>query len=199
MLSAAEPEVGPAESAAAAAAVTDLAKCDARAIELLRAISETFPTRLTLQEFAPKFFVDKKEGLSWDEAVAEANQRFGKKQPERASFLRQYLYEGLSEEQLTELQLPRSGSRMTTGSGWSASFVFGTLEKPEAQINVWISNGRLLKGVTLHLENAEWKGAAYRSLYFDEGDKLSQATRELPREEDGRSLSVSVVMWGTDS
>ncbi len=199
MLSAAEPEVDPAEAAAAAATVSELAKYDAKATELARELAQAFPTRATLQEIAPRFFVAKHEGLSWEEAVAEADRRFGKKQPERASFLRQYLREGLPEAQLAELQLPRSGLSMTTGSGLSASFAFGTLAKPEAQINVWVANGRLLKDVTFHLKNIDLKGVAYRYVYFGEGDKLNQATRELPREADGRHLTVMVLLWGTDS
>src|ERR1700689_5032695 len=59
---------------------------------LLRSMTEALPLRTTtLREIAPAFIVEKQEGLTWEQAVADADRRIGAGQPERALFLRKYL------------------------------------------------------------------------------------------------------------
>ena len=164
---------------------------DAKVLAALRELVSALPPHATLREIAPRFVVDRHEGLSWAEAVEEANRRFGGKQPERAAFLRRYIVKGMSKSQMQELQLPESGMSIGTGTGHSVSYVFGEREKPEATITVWIGAGEtLVSDATIQLEAAEFHGVAYRYLAFDRSDTLERITRELPPETDGRKISI---------
>ncbi len=62
-------------------------KHDSEALRLRRSMSEAIPLRTTaLKDIAPEFAVEKQDGLTWEEAVAEASARFGRRQPRRAAF-----------------------------------------------------------------------------------------------------------------
>ncbi len=172
---------------------------DEEALRLLRTMSGAIPLRTTsLQKTAPDFAVQKHPGLAWGEAVAEANSRFGQRQPERAVFLRKYLGKGSPEIQLVELQLPSSGISFVTGSGISRGFVFGPADKPTATITVRVVPGQLLIGEpTLDLTTATVEGVVYSHLKFDLNDHLTSATRQLPPNSKGVTLTVGQNTSGT--
>lgn len=146
---------------------------DAEALRLLHQMSQALPLRTTtLEKIAPSFAAEKQPGLTWDQAVAAANTRYGSRQPERAAFLRKYLEDGSPEARLSELQLPEHGVHTTTGSGRSTGFVIGPPEKPEAIISFFIANGRLVGAPSLTLTSLTVDGVAYRHLDFDSEDRL---------------------------
>ena len=164
---------------------------DEEALRLLRTMSVAIPLRTTsLPKTAPDFAVEKHAGLAWNEAVAEANSRFGQRQPERAAFLRKYLGKGSPEVQLGELQLPVSGMSVGTGSGTSRGFVFGPADKPTATITVWVAQGQLIGEPTLGLTTATIEGVVYSNLVFDLSDHLISANRQLPPNSNGATLTV---------
>src|SRR5215207_4784517 len=78
---------------------------DKEGAKLLRTMSRVIPLRITrLQTLAPEFAIEKRAGLTWAEAVAEADSRYGKKDPKRFAFLRRYLAPGSPEINLADLQ-----------------------------------------------------------------------------------------------
>jgi hypothetical protein len=152
-------------------------------------MSRAIPLRTTsLQKIAPEFVVEKHVGLMWSEAVAEANSRFGPRQPERAAFLRKYLGKGSAEIQLAELQLPISGGSTITGGGISRGFVFGPVDKPTAEITVWTAQGKLIGDPTLDLTTVTVEGVVYRELSFDVGDRLISTNLYLPPNSKGATI-----------
>jgi hypothetical protein len=131
-----------------------------------------------LGEIAPAFAVAKHPGLTWDEAVSEANARFGIRLAERAAFLRKYIVNGSPEAQLAELQL-RSGGGTIMGGGISKGFVIGPPNNPVATIYVWVSQGRIVGEPTLWLAHAKIKGVTYDELIFDLNDCLISTNQSL--------------------
>ncbi len=169
---------------------------DEEALRLLRAMAGAIALRTTsLSKIAPDFAVEKHAGLAWEEAVAEANSRFGQRQPDRAAFLRKYLGKGSPETQLAELQLPTSGLHAGTASGISRGFEFGPPDKPTATIIVWLAKGQLISEPTLCLTTAV-AGVVY-NLEFDVSDHLTSATRQLSPSSKGATLTVGQNTSGT--
>lgn len=154
---------------------------DKEALHLLRQMTQALPLRTTtLKQVATSFAVDKQPGLTWDQAVAAANMRYGSRQPERAAFLRKYLERGSPESNLSELQLPEYGVGMTTGSGRSKGFVIGLPEEPSAIIWFSIANDKLVGAPTLTLTSATVDGVVYGNLNFDLADCLTSAHLQVP-------------------
>lgn len=155
---------------------------DGEAVRLLRAMAQALPLRTTsLQKIAPAFAVEKKAGLTWDEAVAEADRRFGHRQPERAAFLRKYLGKGSPESQLDQLHLRLRGSGFIIPGYTSKELVFEPWHKPTATMWVSVGKGQLLGEPTLRLLGTTIEGVVYTSLAFDLTDHLIAATREMVR------------------
>jgi len=89
---------------------------DALVVEELRSMIQTAPLRsTTVRDVAPDFVMEKDRDLSWEEALAEANRRFGQRQPQRALFLRKYLTAGAPEARLAELHWMDRGFGLTSG------------------------------------------------------------------------------------
>ena len=155
-------------------------------------MSDAIPLRTTsLLTIAPEFVVEKRAGLSWGEAVAEANSRFGQRQPHRAAYLRKYLGDGSPESHLAELQLESSRSGASTGSSRSIGFVFGPADKPTATITVWLAHrGPLQSEPILSLSTATVGGVVYSYLSFDSSDRLTSAARQLPANSKGATFTV---------
>ena len=162
---------------------------DEEAVRLLRTMDKVLPLRTTkLKDLAPEYVVEKNEGLGWAEAVAEAQTRYGSRQPGRAVFLSKYLVKGASPACLGDLQLPEAGYSTGTGSGWSKSFLFGPVveltgrtgllispvEKPVARITVWISGDGVLVGdAAFELMNFQTGGMTFDFISFDAAERVS--------------------------
>ena len=152
---------------------------DDEAVRLLRAMAQAIPLRTTsLQKIAPAFVVEKQAGLTWDEAVAEADRRFGQRQPERAAFLRKDLGKGSPESHLDQLHLRLRNSGGISGFT-SKEFAFEPRDKPTATILVSVGQRQLLDEPTLRLPRATIEGVVYTHLVFDLTDHLIAAGREL--------------------
>src|SRR4030095_4579130 len=77
---------------------------DEEGAKLLQRMSQVIPLRTTrLQTVAPEFAIEKRAGLTWADAVAEADSEYGKKDPKRFAFLRRYLAAGSPEINLADL------------------------------------------------------------------------------------------------
>jgi hypothetical protein len=99
----------------------------------LRRIMQAAPLHTTtVRDVAPEFVVEKVEGLSWEQALAEAERRFGEHQPERALFLRKYLAKGAPESQLEELHWPDRGLGFQSGPNLFVSLDWHGPEKAKA-------------------------------------------------------------------
>ena len=128
---------------------------DEEALRLLRTMTRVLPLRAaSLATIAPDFAVEKRAGLVWEEAVAEANSRFGQSQPQRAAFLCKYLTKGSSELQLVELRLPAARFSGGDGGTMSKGFVFGPPDKPTATLSVGIAETRIVAEPRLTLATA---------------------------------------------
>lgn len=168
---------------------------DKEALRLLQQMTQALPLRTTtLKTIDSSFAVEKEPGLSWDQAVAAANMRYGTRQPERAAFLRKYLGQGSPESNLSELQLPEYGVGMTTGSGRSKGFVIGLPDQPTAIIWFSIANDRLVGEPTLTLTNSTVDGVVYSHLDFDLQDRLISALLQAPL--DSRRLTLGQNLSG---
>ena len=160
-------------------------------LRLLRSMSEALPLRrTTLKEIAPKYAVEKHEGITWEEAVAEAEARFAEDQVKRAAFLRKYLTAESPEARLKELKCEESGMGMGTPGSHSVGFVLGDWNAREAEIRFWVAEHRLSGNASLDVAKKEINGVAYLWLSFDVSDHLTSASRELHAEKDGTRISI---------
>jgi hypothetical protein len=172
-------------------------KYDDKVLKILREMSKALPLRTTtLKEIAPKYVIAKHEGLTWPEAVAEANARFGQRQPERAAFLRLYLEKGLPEEQLKELQLADFMVATETGAGTGKALVFGRYDEPEAKIDYGVGISNLIGEVEFSLCGIEIKGVTYEELTFDASNHLISASRNFPPEQGGMGVFIQMNTSG---
>ncbi len=172
---------------------------DQEALRLLRIMSQSLPLRTTtLQQIAPEFVVAKSAAPTWSDALADANARFGPRQPQRAAFLRKYLERGSSEADLDELGLHLSlaSGGAVTGAGSSKTLAFGPAEEPTATLMVWIAQGKLIDRPTLSLPGVKIEGVDYCYLTFDVNDRLISAARILPEAQTG-SKRLLVVQENT--
>ncbi len=88
---------------------------DGQVMEQFIGLLTVYPLlKTTLGDFDPAFAVEKEEGLTWAEAVAEANRRFGERQPQRTLFLRKYLNKDSPVSHVWALDWDRVRSTMTT-------------------------------------------------------------------------------------
>jgi hypothetical protein len=90
-------------------------KYDGVILEHLRSAVQAAPLRSPLGEMFPAYVVEKRDGLAWDKAVAEADRVWGKQQPERGLFLRKYLVKGAPESRLTALGWRDGGLGILSG------------------------------------------------------------------------------------
>jgi hypothetical protein len=179
-------------------------KFDARALAMLHEMVEALPLRTTLlHDIAPAYAVGKHEGLTWEEAVAEADRRFGKRQPERCAFLRKYLAAGAPESRLAELQWKPWGPRFSSGEGTFISLAWGPNFKDpdegevEARIDTQVADQRIIRRLTLALARVKFKDVVY-SMTFDAEDHLVHVSREDKPVENGMCLDVTQSVWELD-
>ncbi|TDU63087.1 hypothetical protein EI77_04509 [Prosthecobacter fusiformis] len=172
---------------------------DKEVIRLLQEMARDLPLQTTeLETVALNCSVAKKVGLTWDQAVAEADARFGNLQPQRAAFLRKYLEVGSPIAHLDELQLKDSGLSTGTGGSTSRSLMMDERIKPEMKITVWMSQDFLVAPAMLGLEEVIVNETLYKGLQFDLQDRLLFVGRELPPMEDGTLLQLTQGTKGSD-
>lgn len=167
---------------------------DEQILGLLRVMARDLPLRtMTLNEVAPEFVVEKVEGLTWTQAVAEAEKRFGRQQPARGVFLSKYLEKGSPETCLTELQWADAAFDGGSNYGHSKSFIVGAHFSPVATISTWLENSRpqLQADATLSMSNINVNGTSYEALIFNRRDHLIRATQKLAPEENGTFVSFA--------
>ncbi len=174
---------------------------DGEGAKLLRRMSQVIPLRTTrLQTVAPEFAIEKRAGLTWTDAVAEADANYGKKDPKRFAFLRRYLVRGSPEINLADLH-----STMSAGNGaGSRRSVHYSLHGPFGAsligIGVYLDEGKLSADPTLVLPSVTIDGMTYSYLTFDSNDRLIRASLQLPLKPgvltDGWTLQVSQSIEG---
>lgn len=165
---------------------------DALAVQWLRNMARDVPLRETpLAKIAPEWAIEKKADLTWEQAVAEADSRFGERQLERTAFLRHYLNQAVTDAQLDQLKLPEWN---ITRTGPGRPLAIGSANDPTATITVFVSRGVHYGPPTLTLMNVTVNGVKYGQLTFDEDDRLTGVVCDT-KEESGAEFRVGANSW----